>query len=387
MRSKLSAWKYVRNNKGPCAVMITALCLSFMAMYMLYALLQTSVESFAPLIYKLSMKISYASITGSSYGLDVNGYESYEELSAAYDEKQEQLMENLRARDGIDDVYFTQIIMCTYNAVIGYFTFETPLLEADEIPAFLDHMGAELVEGRLPSGEGEMLVDSTIMKNSDYEIGGYFMDDWYGETFRIVGVISSDCLISVGTPMGYTNSGWYIVVLNGEDTADLHGILREEGIALKDSDEVIDHPEYLATYNDSVIGPIVSVVSGVMLAVMIILTIMVMIAYVSFMRNRVSEYCLYASIGYGRSEIYGMILREMLILFGLGSLVGLAVSLIGGLLIHELLIVPAGLIGHLIYPVQIFKILAIFIFIMGMLQLPVLVCLSGIRTIDAVEKE
>ncbi|MBO7096485.1 MAG: hypothetical protein J6V94_05950, partial [Lachnospiraceae bacterium] len=127
--------------------------------------------------------------------------------------------------------------------------------------------------------------------------------------------------------------------------------------------------------------------SGVMLAVMIILTIMVMIAYVSFMRNRVSEYCLYASIGYGRSEIYGMILREMLILFGLGSLVGLAVSLIGGLLIHELLIVPAGLIGHLIYPVQIFKILAIFIFIMGMLQLPVLVCLSGIRTIDAVEKE
>ena len=387
MRSKLSAWKYVRNNKGPCAVMITALCLSFMAMYMLYALLQTSVESFAPLIYKLSMKISYASITGSSYGLDVNGYESYEELSAAYDEKQEQLMENLRARDGIDDVYFTQIIMCTYNAVIGYFTFETPLLEADEIPAFLDHMGAELVEGRLPSGEGEMLVDSTIMKNSDYEIGGYFMDDWYGETFRIVGVISSDCLISVGTPMGYTNSGWYIVVLNDEDTADLHGILSEEGIALKDSDEVIDHPEYLATYNDSVIGPIVSVVSGVMLAVMIILTIMVMIAYVSFMRNRVSEYCLYASIGYGRSEIYGMILREMLILFGLGSLVGLAVSLIGGLLIHELLIVPAGLIGHLIYPVQIFKILAIFIFIMGMLQLPVLVCLSGIRTIDAVEKE
>ena len=333
------------------------------------------------------MKISYASITGSSYGLDVNGYESYEELSAAYDEKQEQLMENLRARDGIDDVYFTQIIMCDYNAVIGSFTFETPLLGAEQIPAFLDHMGAELVEGRLPSGEGEMLVDSTIMKNSDYEIGGYFMDDWYGETFRIVGVISSDCLISVGTPMGYTNSGWYIVVLNDEDTADLHGILREEGIALKDSDEVIDHPEYLATYNDSVIGPIVSVVSGVMLAVMIILTIMVMIAYVSFMRNRVSEYCLYASIGYGRSEIYGMILREMLILFGLGSLVGLAVSLIGGLLIHELLIVPAGLIGHLIYPVQIFKILAIFIFIMGMLQLPVLVCLSGIRTIDAVEKE
>jgi len=387
MRSKLSAWKYVRNNKGPCAVMITALCLSFMAMYMLYALLQTSVESFAPLIYKLSMKISYASITGSSYGLDVNGYESYEELSAAYDEKQEQLMENLRARDGIDDVYFTQIIMCNYNAVIGSFTFETPLLEAEQIPAFLDHMGAELVEGRLPSGEGEMLVDSTIMKNSDYEIGGYFMDGWYGETFRIVGVISSDCLVSVGTPMGYTNSGWYMVVLNNEDTADLHGILREEGIALKDSDEVIDHPEYLATYNDSVIGPIVSVVSGVMLAVMIILTIMVMIAYVSFMRNRVSEYCLYASIGYGRSEIYGMILREMLILFGLGSLVGLAVSLIGGLLIHELLIVPAGLIGSLIYPVQIFKILAIFIFIMGMLQLPVLVCLSGIRTIDAVEKE
>ena len=89
-KMKLSAWKYVKNNKQVCAVLISALSLSFMTMYVIYVLLQTTVESFRPIMLELPKKISYASITGSSYGLDVNGYETYEELEAAYDEKQDQ---------------------------------------------------------------------------------------------------------------------------------------------------------------------------------------------------------------------------------------------------------------------------------------------------------
>ncbi len=124
---------------------------------------------------ELPKKISYASITGSSYGLDVKGYETYEELEAAYNEKQEQLIERLKSRPGISDVFYAQILYSMYQSVVGQQTAETPLMEPERIPAFLDHMEAGLTEGRMPAGDGEMLVDETIMKNMGYSIGGYFM--------------------------------------------------------------------------------------------------------------------------------------------------------------------------------------------------------------------
>ena len=383
---KLSAWKYVKNNKQVCAVLITAISLSFMTMYMIYVLLQPTAESFRPIMLELPKKISYASITGSSYGLDVNGYETYEELEAAYDEKQDQLMERLKSRPGISDAFFTQIVYSSYQSVVGGQVFETPLMEPERIPAFLEHMEAVLTDGRMPSGDGEMLVDETIMRNMDYRIGSYFMENWYGETFTIVGTIRSDCFISVGTPMGYTNSGMYIVVLNDETAMDLTCVLREEGIAVKNSDEIIDGVEYAEMYREDVEEVIGSVINVFLIVVMVFLTILVLVAYVSYMRNRVSEYCLYASIGYGRGEIYGMIVREMMIIFGMSALAGLIISLLGGYLINTFLILPKGLIGHVFYGGQILKILSIFVFIFGMLQIPILICISGIRTIDAIEK-
>ena len=386
MKTKLSAWKYVKNNKHACAVLITALGMSFMAMYVLYALLQTTVESFKPIMLELPKKISYALITGSSYGLDVNGYETYEELEADYDECQERLMESLKERPEISDAFYTQILMSMYQSVVGQFAFETPLIEPDMIPGFLDHFDAELVEGRMPSGDGEMLVDETIMKNAGYSLGGYFMENWYGETFKIVGIISSKYLISVGTPMGYSNSGWYMVILGDESVSDLSAVLREEGIAVKDSDVIYDAVHYAETYRKDVYETIHSVVDTILLVIMIILTILVMVSYVSFMRNRVSEYCLYASIGFSRYEIYGMILREMMILFGLSCIAGFTVSIIVSALMKYLVVIPRGLTGYIFYGEQVFKIISVFLFIIGMLQIPVLICISRIRTIDAVEK-
>jgi predicted lysophospholipase L1 biosynthesis ABC-type transport system permease subunit len=139
-------------------------------------------------------------------------------------------------------------------------------------------------------------------------------------------------------------------------------------------------------YREDVEEVIGSVINVILIVVMVFLTILVLVAYVSYMRNRVSEYCLYASIGYGRGEIYGMIVREMMIIFGMSALAGLIISLLGGYLINTFLILPKGLIGHVFYGGQILKILSIFVFIFGMLQIPILICISGIRTIDAIEK-
>lgn len=383
---KLSAWKYVKNNMRVLLVQISALSLSLMTMYVIYTLLQTTSESFRPIMLELPKKISYASITGSSYGLDVNGYETYEELEAAYNEKQEQLIERLKSRPGISDVFHAQILYSMYQSVVGQQTAETPLMEPERIPAFLDHMEAGLTEGRMPAGDGEMLVDETIMKNMGYSIGGYFMKDWYGETFKIVGTIRSDCMISVGTPMGHTNSGSYLVVLGDESVIDLTSVLIEEGIKIKSSDNIIDGVHYRDAYRNDVEDAIGSAVNVIMIVVMVFLAILILVTYVSYMRNRVSEYCLYSSIGYGKGDIYGMMIREMFIIFGISAVTGMILSLAGGYAIERLVIEPKGLIGHVLYAGHMFKILSTFIFMMGILQIPALACISRIRTIDAVEK-
>jgi ABC-type antimicrobial peptide transport system permease subunit len=80
-----------------------------------------------------------------------------------------------------------------------------------------------------------------------------------------------------------------------------------------------------------------------------------------------------------------MMLREMAILFGLGTAAGLLISLGMAWVIHEFIIEPKGLIGHVVYGEQIFRILGTYLFLMGVLQIPVLFILQRIRTIDAIE--
>ena len=385
MKNQLSAWKYVKNNKRAVAVLVTALALSFTAMYAAYVLLITTTESFEAVTVEMPKKISYASLGNKAYGVLRDDFETYEEFKAAYDAKQEDLIEKLRAYPGIDDALYTQVIRSTYQSVMGSYSFEVPLMEPEKIQGFLEHIDAKLLDGRMPKEAGEVLIDETIRKNGGYHIGDWFQKDWFGETFRIVGTIQSKGLLSVGVPNGYSNNGWYIVVYNDESTTDLTGILQSMGIQLGDEDEVLDAKEYYRAYRKDVGDVIDAVLVTLFVIVMTFLAILVLVTYVSFMRNRVNEYCLYASLGYGRGEIYGMMLKEMTILFGFGTALGLLISLGIAFVLHGLIIEPKGLIGHIVYEEQICRILGTYVFLMGVLQIPVLFSLQRIRTIDAIE--
>lgn len=385
MRSKLSAWKYVKNNKKTVAVLVTALALSFMAMYATYVLLITTVESFKIVIEEMPKRVSYAALGGKAYGLSRDDFETYEELEAAYEAKQEALMERLKENPGIEDAFYTQIIRSTYQAVMGTLSFELPLMEPEKVQGFLDHVGAKLTEGKMPDNPGEVLVDETIMKNGGYKIGDWFQKAWFGETFQISGSIQSVSHVSVGVPNGTSNSGWYIVVYNDETATDLEGLLKDAGVDPADGDEIWDAKAYAKFYRENIGDIIDMVILTIFVIVMSFLAILVLVAYVSFMRNRVNEYCLYASIGYGRWEIYGMILREMAILFGIGTGLGFLVSLGVAGVLHAVVIEPRGLVGHIFYGGQIGRSLSTYVFLVGVLQIPVLVSLYRIRTIDAIE--
>ena len=380
----LSAWKYIRNNKRTCLVLIIALGLTFAAMYLVNFLLMVTEVSFRPIYLEMPEKVVFADLTPETMGVDLSKVPD-EEVNAVIAKAREETAEKLKALDGVENVWYTQVLNASYNAVFGMTGFSFPLLTPEQIPEYLEHMDAKLVEGKLPSEDGEILCDSTILKNQNLSVGDWFMENVYGKVFRISGVIESEIMACVGMPNGFNNTGWYFVVLVDEEHSDFRELAESVGIRLSVYDNVDDRISGQEAMKTEVKGVVDKVSSVILLVVMIFLAVSVLVAYISFMRNRVNEYCLYASIGFSRKEIYGMILREMGILFGTGILIGTLSSAIGMALMDLLLIHPQGLRSDWWDLGQMGAILTAFTAIIGVLQIPVLVTVHSIRTVDLMD--
>ena len=386
MKSGLSAWNYIKNNKKTVGALALALIIVFMAMYVIAMLLNAAIESFRPIVFEMPKKVAFLSVSAAGYGIRTEAYESAEELNDVYEEKTQELIEKLKATDGISDACFTQVINSRYQSVFGGIGYEVPLFRAEQIPEYLKHMEAHLTGGRMPEGEGEILVEETILKNADAQIGDAYMPHAYGSIFHIVGTIRSPYMTVVGTPAGYTNNGWYIVVEKEESVYDMTALLKDLGITVTDADRVEDSVAREVFYDTQIKGLLDKVIDAIHMIVMAFLAFTVLVAYISYLRNRVNEYCLYMSIGYSRSAVYGMIMREMLMIFGTGAVLGLLAGLGVAGILHRIVIEAKGLSCRILMPEQILRIFATYVLIMGMLQIPVVWSIHAVKTIDAIEE-
>ena len=382
MKSNLSAWKYVKNNKKSVATMISALALSFAVIYIVHVLLMTSVEGFKPMLLEFPKKVGFVNISEKTLEKSkVKGAENGDTK-----EKMQVLLDTLRAKEGIKDITWAQVLQAQLQAVIGMWSEEFPLYTTtEEIERYLDHTGAKLVKGRLPEAAGEVVISSMVLKNRKMQVGDWFRKEVLGETFRIVGEVESDIMVSAGMPNHNYNCGSYYVIQYDEENADLTAFFTEMGVELSAGDIVYDlpvHREHFREDCDELIADIVNTISAV---VMFFVAVTMLIAYVSFLRNRVNEYCLYASIGYRRWEVYGMMMREMTIIFGIGFLLGTVTALPTALIVKTAILDPAGIVSVAWYPVMIAKLGAIMLLILGLLQIPVLVSIRKIKTIDEIE--
>ncbi|MCM1399172.1 MAG: hypothetical protein NC225_06775 [Clostridium sp.] len=386
MKTKLSALKFVRNNKKQVWVMIVAIALTFMTMYVINFLLLTTQESFKELFLEQPKKVAYISLTPDTMGVDKEDYASDEEYNLAIDTARNKIIEDIKKHEGIEGATLTQTLSAVYQGIVGNVGYDFPLLEKEEIPTFLNHMEARLIEGRLPEGDGEILVDETVLKNQKMKIGGYFNEQSFGRTFQVVGVLESEHLVCVGTPMGYTNSGWYIVVLCDEANSDMTKLLSDIGITPTENDTIFDVPDWADSYRNLVTKEIDVALLAILIVVSIFLAISILVAYVSFMRSRVNEYCLYASIGFGRKDVYGMIMRELFIIFGSSIIIGAVLAVFAMVFLGTFLLEPMGLIYKYFYPKHLLQILAVLAAIIGILQIPVTVTVGNIKTIDMIEE-
>lgn len=386
MKSKLSALKFVRNNKKQVWVMIVALSLTFMTMYMINFLFLSTEESFKTLFLEQPKKVAYLDLTPEAMGVEREDHASDDEYGLAVEKARDNVIADIKKHDGIRDAVFTQTLSAGYQGMIGSVGYDFPLLSKEQIPEFINHMGAKLIEGRLPEGDGEILVDEKVLKNNNMELGGYFNESSFGYNFRVVGALESDYMTCVGTPMGYTNSGWYIVVLCDEANADMGKVLGDIGITSTEYDSIIDSREWSGMYRELVTEQLDAALLIILIVVIVFLAVSVLAAYVSFMRSRVNEYCLYTSIGFGKNDVYGMIMREILVIFGISMMIGSVVTVVFMICFGKIILEPMGLMYKYFYPEHLLRIVAAFVAIIGLLQIPVSVTINHIKTIDRIEE-
>ena len=385
MKKGISAVKYIRNNKRTCFVLIIAFALTIMVMYVINFLLSATKESFKTIMLEMPKKVMYANLSDEAYGINEEDFATHEEYVDKYQETVEETENKMRALDGVKFVKRAQKIDTKYAGIIGMVVYETPLLEKEEIKGYIDHFNAKLIDGKMPEEPGDILVDKNVFANRHYEIGGYYMKDFYGETFKVCGVIESDYMICVGMPNGFTNSGWYTVICIDEPITQFKDIAEKLDLNISETEDIIDANDYREFYDDDVVKSIDSSMDIIILVVMIFLAISVIVAYVSFMRNRVSEYCLYSSIGYSKKSIYAMMMREMIIIFGTGIIIGAMIAGVIVIFLNKTAVEPMGLIGKLVDLNQISKIMTAIICIIGLLQIPAVMTINSIKTIDMIE--
>ena len=169
MKSGLSARNFIKNNKKTVGALVLALAMVFTAIYVIAMLLNVSTESFRTVVFEMPKKVAFLDISARGYGIRTEEFDSGEELYAVYEKKTQDLVERLKAVDGIEDAYYTQAIYSQYQSVFGMIGYEVPLLDAERIPDYLTHMEAQLTAGRMPEGEGEILVEEALLKNREVQ--------------------------------------------------------------------------------------------------------------------------------------------------------------------------------------------------------------------------
>ena len=385
MPQKLSAMKYIKSNKRRTSVLIVSLCLCFAVTYLTNFLLSTNTESFRALFEYTPKHIQYLSIAASSFGLDVQNL-SNEELIPLYTEKVSGLMESLKEHKEIKEVYYAECLYSGVYPLVGSMSYEVPLVEKDEVPVILEHMGATLVEGRLPEQPGEIVLDSATVKNRDhYTLGGNFYTDT--DHFRIVGIIDCETYFGCGIPHPELPRSTAIVVLS-EGIDDFAPILAGEGIHIRENyDTVQDYNYCQKMYEEEVLTAISDSTNYVYLGITLLLFIALFIVYTTYLKDRRDEWCLYCSIGYSRKTIYFSILRELLFTFVAALLAGAVLIGISEVILYFTIVEPSGLKCRFFYPDVLFEILCTYVLLFAFLQLPVRIALWKIRTIDAMEDD
>lgn len=387
MSKGLSALKYIRNNKRKVSVLVVSLTLCIAIIYSINFLLSVTMETMKYPLVKNPLKIQYIQLSAQTLKMDSDIVDK-EKHREKYIEKNKEIAKLLEEDEHISFTCFSQVIYSSIRPPIGTTTFEIPTVNKEDIPILLKHFDAKLSEGKLPENEGELVIDSKLMKMNHYKLGGYFEEDNYGKIYKITGVLKSDTYFACGTPYSKNTNNLMITVLSDGTIKNMSEYLKKYDIDTKENyDKIIDYKVNSDFYQKDCVEIIDNTTRFIFPGIMIILFICLLVLYITYLRDRYSEWCLYCSIGYSRKAIYFMILRELGYVFILSALIGLVVTVIMISAMNMTIVSSIGARSRFIYPEIIAEIFGCIILFLGVLQIPVKHALGRVQTIDALEDD
>lgn len=386
MSGGLSSLKFVKNNKGKAGVVIAALAICFSGIYIMNFLLNSIADSLTPFFEgEAARKTAFISVSNTTLGVYGNGLEG-EEFRASQTEARDRFMEDLRKVPGIKDVVYTQIITADYRSFIGEMHFDYPMLEKDAIPGYLESINAKLINGKMPENDGEVLMDSMLLRNNGLKIGDYLKEDIFGKNFKIVGELESDCYALCAVPKNFMNNGWSLLVTHDGSVTDMKKAMADAGWKPSEYDSISDYKEGAKMYKEEVTDVIDTANTSILLGLSVLVSFAVLIVIISYVRDRRNEMCLYRSIGYSGSSIYGMLMGEMGIIFAAAAVLALVLTIGGLFSFKNFMLDPTGQASVIFHPGAAVSVLAVMAVLLGIIQLPVLITLNRIKTIDQVEE-
>lgn len=381
---KLSAMRYIKNNKRRVSVLIVSLTLCFVLTYISFFFLSTTTETFRSVLLDNAEKLQYIEPSARVFDLD---YEMSveDEYLRKYDIKLNELIDRLREKEEIKDAFKAEIVYGTVQSFVGRYTFELPLVTKEEMPILLKHMKAALTEGRLLEKNNEIVLSESAMKNEDYRLGDSLKEN---HSITIVGIIECEYYFGCGIYEGDTYDNQRICILSDGSIEDLTLFLNNMGYKVDRSREkIIDKTSGEEDLQNDVIDAIEGGTDIVYVFILAVLFIVLLIVYTTYLRDRQNEWCLYSSIGYSKKAIYFSIIRELLFTFAVSLFAGGIIIFFMEAALDYCMIRPMGIKCRYFYPDVLMEIICSYVFLLGMLQLPVRYELYKIRTIDAMDDD
>lgn len=380
MPQKLSALKYILNNKRRVLVLLFSLAMCAVLFYVADFLLNVSTETYRVILIDGRQKVQQIQL--SSDTLDVDTEVEYQEWLKLYEKANLELVEELKGVEGVEDVFFSMRRTTSISAVVGVYSLDMPMLDRDEVPVYMEHMGAKLIDGRMPENDNELIFDEKVMKNRGFTLGQEL------NNYKIVGVVECEYYFCCGVNEHDMDNSAVITILTDGSIEDMEAVVKDLGYDVdREHETIYDLVEGRESLQKDIIDAIETSTNMVYFAIVVILSIAIIVVYVTYLRDRYNEWCLYCSIGFSRKEIYWSVMRELFITFGTAVVLGAVVSFVTMVVLDCTLVASLGLRCNYWYPGTIFEILCVYVAILALLQIPIRVALYKIRTIDAMDDD
>ena len=290
----------------------------------------------------------------------------------------------LVSQDNVSQVLPCDIVNAHLNTLLVRANLEVGyLVSKDNVQAIMDHIGAFMVKGDMPSEDKEIVIDELYSANQDLGIGDTLGITEY-DRYKIVGILKSDCYLMTGVSDAAADSRC-VVVLSSSKGASIKQLLDSSGYdtgALVIVDNV--------TRGEDIDRHVIMVESFsgiVIIASTVVIVICLLVMANMYLKDRRAEWCYYYSIGYSRSDIYLSVIKELLLTI-LGSVfLGAIGATVVYALVKNLILLPAGINPVFVLPEKGLRSIISMWFVFALIQPMIYFNMQKIDTIDLVEKE